>query len=240
MREDMDKVIVERPRRGGGNASKGRWREHAFDGPMQEGMRRRHSERKSLNENLAPLRRFLESRVGKYWPKVYAEISAQLRPSNAVQQHVRDHLRDFVATRTSLGPEGILVHNYGYRGGIEPLSKAGHAFFVHPVSSVLLRTPHRRRWAPSWAEQRQARAVAAASRLRVLDDTRQLHKLRGCWFEVTLAPLPSDGPVTDVVIDPGLAAIPRHELYGRRDRRAIAKRQLGRKELAQHGLGNDA
>jgi hypothetical protein len=46
---------------------------------------------RELNENLSPLRRYLERR-----DKVYSEISAHLRADNTVQQHVRDHLRDFV------------------------------------------------------------------------------------------------------------------------------------------------
>ena len=61
MREDMSRVIVERPRLGGHRTRKGRAR--ALDDlPKQEGMRRAHlhsGDWKTLNENLAPLRRFL-------------------------------------------------------------------------------------------------------------------------------------------------------------------------------------
>jgi hypothetical protein len=35
--------------------------------------------------------------VGRPWNKVYSEIAAHLRADNTVQQHVRDHLRNFVA-----------------------------------------------------------------------------------------------------------------------------------------------
>jgi hypothetical protein len=52
---------------------------------------------KELNENLSPLRRYLERQVGRPWNKVYSEIAEHLRPDNVVQQHVRDHLRNFVA-----------------------------------------------------------------------------------------------------------------------------------------------
>jgi len=100
MRADMSRVIVERPRRGGidhrGRASP------LEDLPQREGVRRRHliaGDPKELNENLAPLRRYLERQVGRPWDKVYAEIAAHLRADNTVQQHVRDHLRDFVAVK---------------------------------------------------------------------------------------------------------------------------------------------
>src|ERR1700736_4653085 len=68
--------------------------------PSYEGMRRGHATRggrKELNENLAPLRRYLERQVGRPWNKVYSEIARHLRVDSAVQQHVREHLRDFVA-----------------------------------------------------------------------------------------------------------------------------------------------
>lgn len=99
MRADMAKVIVERPRRVERVTPKGRvvgqdeLRSH-------EGIRVPHVRNwggKVLNENLAPLRRYLERQVGRPWNKVYAEISAHLRPASAVQQHVRDHLHHFVA-----------------------------------------------------------------------------------------------------------------------------------------------
>lgn len=99
MRADMAKVIVERPRRIERHTPRGRT-VAPDDQPSHEGMRARHVRNwggKVLNENLKPLRRYLAKQVGRPWNKVYAEISANLRPSSAIQQHVRDHLHDFVA-----------------------------------------------------------------------------------------------------------------------------------------------
>ena len=99
MRSDMAKVIVERPRRLEGFSRRGRVLADDLL-PSHEGMRAPHVRNwggKVLNENLAPLRRYLERQVGRPWDRVYAEISAHLRPTSAVQQHVRDHLHDFVA-----------------------------------------------------------------------------------------------------------------------------------------------
>src|SRR5262249_35007351 len=101
MREDMARVIVERPRVKSRNARKGR-QQALEDLPSQEGMRRLHELRgdsKSLNENLAPLRRYVERQVGRPWDKVYAEIADRLRVRSTVQQHLRDHLADFVAIK---------------------------------------------------------------------------------------------------------------------------------------------
>src|SRR6266536_2639198 len=99
MRKDMSRVIVERPRLGGGRHRKGR-AVPLEDLPKQEGIGRPYTgDWKTLNENLSPLRRYLERQVGRPWNKVYSEISRHLRADNAVQQHVRDHLRDFVAIK---------------------------------------------------------------------------------------------------------------------------------------------
>jgi hypothetical protein len=99
MRKDMARVIVERPRIFDYAPRKGR--RVPFDQlPAKQGMRRPYEERriaKSLNENLAPLRRYLERQVGRPWDKVYSEICERLRVTSTVQQHVREHLRDFVA-----------------------------------------------------------------------------------------------------------------------------------------------
>lgn len=145
MRSDMSKVIVERPRRPGAK-SKGRAKMRAFDAPSVEGMKRPHRERKALNENLAPLTRFIAARVGQHWSKVYAEISRDLRPANAVQQHVRDHVGDIIAIKTALRDGQVYVHRDSFiRGGPEPLAESFYRFFVHPVSGVILRNRHRAR-----------------------------------------------------------------------------------------------
>jgi hypothetical protein len=136
MRPDMAKVIVERPRRGGWKLGKEANRP-SLDGPAMAGMRRPYAERKALNENLAPLIRFLRSRIGKHWSKVYGEISEHLRADNAVQQHVRDHLDDFVAVRTSLQNGEIVVHDSGRWGGPRPLRESFCRYYVHPISGVL-------------------------------------------------------------------------------------------------------
>ena len=98
MRKDMAKVIVTRARILEDTVRKGRCLPDEIQ-PKALGLRRHARERggfKILNENLAPLRRYLEAQVGRPWDKVYSEIAANLRVSSTVQQHVRDHLTDFV------------------------------------------------------------------------------------------------------------------------------------------------
>lgn len=184
MRDDMARVIVERPRIGGHGSRKGR-AVALEDLPRHEGVRRRHKisgNWKSLNENLAPLRRFLDKQVGRPWDKVFADISARLRPTNAVQQHVRDHLKDFVAVkpRRGVGRRWLRDEKPWY----EPL-------YVDPRDGILKRTADlpevracRRKEA---ARKRQAPAIDRVA----LTTDRELREVDGIWYEAQLASLPN-------------------------------------------------
>ena len=134
MREDMSKLIVARARLNSGAQRKGRAKD-LEDMPLHEGMRRAQELRgnpKYLNENLAPLRRFLERQVGRPWNKVYADIAAHLRVTSTVQQHVRDHLHDFVAV--------VARENIRSKRGASPGGIWGQEFYVHPSTGLLCRT----------------------------------------------------------------------------------------------------
>ena len=95
MRDDMSEVIIERPRWGSRMGHDRRTRRSRPQGrdprairsvPFQIGLRRAGQARahdKTLNENLAPLRRYLERQVNRPWDKVWSEISQNL----GVDQH---------------------------------------------------------------------------------------------------------------------------------------------------------
>jgi hypothetical protein len=181
MRDDMAQVIVERPRIPAFNSRKGRTLP-LDELPQHEGMRRSHllhGDGKTLNENLMPLRRFLERQVGRPWNKVYAEIAAHLRVDNAVQQHVRDHLRDFVAVTPRRVPD------WRYPPGrslwYQPL-------YVDPATGLLRRTDQ---LPEEKARQRRARNRQPPPSTRIaLAADRELRSIGGLWYEVRLAPLP--------------------------------------------------
>ena len=182
MRDDMARVIVERPRIPAFKSRKGR-RQALEDLPKHEGLRRAQSlrgDRKQLNENLAPLRRYLEGQVGRPWNKVYAEIAMRLRVDNTVQQHVRDHLRDFVAITPRLQIHDRLAF---MREGLwwQPL-------YVNPVSGLLCRTD----LLPEMKTRRRStrhRMPGPIERIQLAED-RGLRLIGGLWYEVKLAPLP--------------------------------------------------
>ena len=110
MRADMFKVVVERPRWGAGHAPSPKLK-RTPDPYIQYIGLKRHAYiaapySKSLNENLAPLVRFLRSRRGRQWDSVFSEICATLDTGSTIKMHVRSHIEDYVLTRISVGRRG--------------------------------------------------------------------------------------------------------------------------------------
>lgn len=243
MRKDMAKVIVERPRMGRSAAGKrpGRTRTLVDDDgePIRaKGAREpasRTQKTKFLNETLNPLKRYLASSVGRPWDKVYSEISAHLKPTSTVQQHVRDHLQDFVATKTRM-KGGVVVVTPRF-GGERPLSEDASLYYVHPRTGLLRRNAHRQNWTERYRKARLAAEAELAARMRVIDAKTQLHLLNdGAWWEVKLAKIPLQQDFVDVVHRAKLSALPLSKLYGREGVYARDKRQLGKAEVKKLAL----
>ena len=199
MRDDMSEVIIERPRHGS------RWMRHerrtrrldpkvaaARDPELLAfaiGLRRAAKfarTHKSLNENLVPLRRYLERQVDRPWDKVWAEISAHLKADSTVQQHVRDHVGDFVAMRTFM--KDGLVWSQSRWSTPRPLKESHERLFVDPRSGLLRRNKFYKRYTQVLRETAAAQARERATRMRELAPDLQVHLFgeRG-WWEVTLA-----------------------------------------------------
>ena len=105
MRRDMEKVLVTRPRHGSWKKNeevrkirRSRPKEDGDNGGNRGSMKPKYPnwDNKQLNEFLNPLWRFLNSRVGKPWDKVYSEIRKENSGRSAVGAHIYQHLFDFV------------------------------------------------------------------------------------------------------------------------------------------------
>jgi hypothetical protein len=154
MREDMAKVLVERPRcvRGFRRGSKKGYKrelQRGFGSPdrlrPREGMKVRSGGGKSFNENLAPLRRFLNSNVGRPWDKVFAEISRHVNPCNVVQKYILTHLDDYVVTNVDL-VDGVPCYRGYPRGWGRWFGKSisgQWTWYVCPKSGLLRKAPPR-------------------------------------------------------------------------------------------------
>jgi hypothetical protein len=239
MRKDMSKVIVERPRLGRARAGlkPGRTRVVADDdgeplrttkGTAREPVREPRKT-KWLNENLNPLKRYLAANVGRPWSKVYSEISEHLKPTSTVQQHVRDHLEDFVATKTR-SEKGVLKANTRW-GRPMPLSDCHQLYYVHPRTGLLRKNEGRVTFAQARRRAEAAAAAERAKRMREIDAKTQLHLFDGAWWEVKLAKTPPSQPYVDVVRRAKLSTLAPQDLYGRHGVHAVDKRQLSKAEI---------
>ena len=99
MRDDMAKVVTERPRRGHRNQSKkttGRAIRHYdpnkdYDEPVRLPVSRRRQygwESKEFSDLIGPLRRYLRSCIGRPWSKVHSELSQKLDRRSISGAHI--------------------------------------------------------------------------------------------------------------------------------------------------------
>ncbi len=238
MRKDMSKVIVERPRVGRARAGLRPGRSRALvddDGePIKaKGAREpegREQKTKHFNEMLSPLKRYLASNAGRPWDKVYSEISAHLKPTSTVQQHVRDHLQDFVAMKTRI-KAGVVMVTPRF-GGERALEQDWRLYYVHPRTGLLRKNEKHKRTNARNREVRQKREAELAKRMRIVDAKTQLHLFEdGAWWEVKLAKIPPHADYIDVVHRAALSNLPVTVLYAREGVYARDKRQLSKAEI---------
>jgi len=183
MRIDMAKVIVERPRLGSRLATKKPGYRRSLqkcdvaDLPRKEPLCGRwQGLQKSLNEHLAPMRRFLRSQVGRPWNKVHQDLCEHVSFDNAVQKHVLTHVFQYVALHVTL-INGRLYerHRFELRVG---------AMYVCPQTGLLKVVRQLKR--------RQATQHGLGSLL-------QFHLRDGVWWELRLRKIPtSPGELWDI------------------------------------------
>jgi hypothetical protein len=239
MRADMAKVIVERPRWGSWMRARHRkgYERKLQRTPWDEAPRTERIKEayqfggKCLNEHLAPLRRFLESNVGRPWDKVFSEICARINRNSAVQDHVRDHVWDFVERHI------ILIDGIPCFGEGRPYGKPLHSyrrwlqFYVCPKSGLLKRAK------PSRTERHRP---AADSKPVPLGACHYCVRLNGAWYMAEVRPFPChwnagqlcylDTAHADVVVGRRITHCEAKEYYGR-EVYAISIRRIGKREM---------
>lgn len=193
----MAKVLVERPRTGGCGKERIRQNRHLtrqackdipfeedWDTPDFRGMKRVHTskpnsfdDKKRLNENLNPLRRFLNSRIGQPWDKVYSEIMSGLNLNNAIQFHVWQHLIKFGEVQTKTYMEGNTVMASGVIGPESMTTSYGREeFYVDPRDGTLRKTKKNPRY-------RRETVVSNDSYYDPKKPLTQYHKIGEVWYE---------------------------------------------------------
>ena len=178
MRSDMHKVIVERPR-----MLRSAWRSrktalhldtvrssqaHDAGEDYDSGPGRAACSRyqKHLNENLAPLKRYLMRQVGRPWDKVYSEICRTIDTRSAIGLHVLQHVGGFIALDTFI--ENGRVCERSWRSVTEV-----SGLYVHPVTRII-----------RLAKRRQTQPKRAELSLVAVSETLEFEKIDGLWFQM--------------------------------------------------------
>lgn len=227
MRQDMDKVIVERPRIGSRNRSRKKgYRKYLESTPVDNLPRREpmlgrwRGRGKWLNEHLGPMRRFLRSNVGRPWNKIHQELCEHISFANAVQSHVLDHIYDFVHERVEVVDCSTVFSNQcdWWRGRkLQPGD-----MYVCPKTGILRTVRRNRRHKP----------VTKVDQRKLVQ-----YQLRdGTWWQLRLRPVPDHiSEQWDVWLEQDVAELSRETLsanYGE-ELFAFSKRPLNRNEIRQ-------
>jgi len=177
MRDDIAKLICERPRTGAhGGLSKQYRREVAWgrlvqegreeDSPLREQTRRKWGwDRKEFSDYLAPIHGFLRKSVGRPWDDVWSELAAHLSEASTTQRHVLGHVREDVVINAVEQDDGSITEPngrkiYSYRSG---------SYYVDPRDGVLRAVKHEPRSRSTWTPR-----IPAV----------RFHRIKGLWFEV--------------------------------------------------------
>ena len=155
MRDDMAKVVTERPRRGHGNASRKtagpRIRrfdpEHDYDEPTRLPIARGRQygcDAKEFSDLINPLKRYLRSCLGRPWFKVHSELSRTLDRRSVTGSHIWDHVMWEIETDCYIGDDRLAYSNdRTYRFSEYPIN----GLYVHPRTGLIReqRRPWRKR-----------------------------------------------------------------------------------------------
>ena len=140
MRKDMFKVIVERPRWGVRGAPRVKLRYDPLPDRTKSGLKRfadqQNRRTKELNENLAPVRRYLRKQRGRPWSKVFSEICATIDARSTVKQHVLQHIEDLIVVRVSYAKDGTRL-GHGFGGTPWPLHESHQELYVDPKDGIV-------------------------------------------------------------------------------------------------------
>jgi hypothetical protein len=234
----MHKVVIERPRRNPGPGKQRRRGNLPLELlPTFEGIKRPHIRRKGLTDLLGPLKRWLQSQVGRPWNDVYSEACAVIKPDSIIRLHVKTHLLQFVQRHTFMNEGQVCFLDTSRRGGIVQVSKMGRCrnfFFVHPETGLL----HE---APSFSKRgRKARQPKEKALIHWIGRNLALQLIGGQWFECRYENV-SVEPWFKVYDHALERVVMRRDISPYRGYHCmcVQKRQLSRRELRKYGLRNE-
>ena len=211
MREDFNKLLVERERIGSSEKFHEVRHKKVFNPEMggRESMKARHVcnwRGKQFNENLNPLKGWLHSRLGKNWDKSYSELRKTFDTRSVINQHIMEHLWQYVERHAFVNAKGKIVVIAKYtKDGESPISESLSEYYICPKSGILKKTGRK-----SYKERNRIiekkKADAKAAIFQKIDDYTELHCIDGIWFKYILKDVPA--PIIKYVKPASWTALP--------------------------------
>jgi hypothetical protein len=239
MREDMSKVVVERPRSGHSLPGyKIRLRIRHYD-PEKDyddlpkrvsGSRSKYiraGEIKYFSDLLGPLRRFLRKNVGRPWDLVYSEMKQHLDDRKVTGRHVFEHVEDEVETHPLIGDDGEL-YRLRYGGEIAPI----YGLYADPRTGLLCWSDRK----PWWRERRKSKAAREEGAYVRLSANTCYVKIKGIWYFIEYKIYEKPGDCGQHKQPPLLLTVRK---VSNSPILILRKKQLSQKELKTAKLKND-
>lgn len=151
-------------------------------------------ETKSFGENLNPLWRFIDKRVGKPWDETYSEICKVCKKSGAVSSHIFSHLFDPVVVQNKVvyqdGKPGYI--RYGGWGEITWSEVGGYGEYYVDREGILRRGRKVKTYSAHSREQRDKNKKLMEQYRKIISRTVEYHydETFKQWFRYELEPMP--------------------------------------------------
>jgi hypothetical protein len=221
----LDRIVIERPR-GGMRISSRKIKGHKKElaritveatehGLLQPYLIKTRNRTKYFSDHLAPLQRWLHSKVGQPWNSVYSELCYNLDITTLSGQHILSHVWDFVERHV------VIIDGVPYRKDRPDYSLIGwrDRFYVHPETGILCLVPRLAKAKPQIRDD-----------VVQIDAYHQYRKLDRVWYFVTFESVPYKGTVIDVLLQKELDRDTAYREYGSTIY-AYRKRHATKKEI---------
>lgn len=244
MREDMFKVIVNRPRSASRHAPRSKTRyDKCPDRAHVTGHRMMLEAKytKHLNENLAPLKRFLHMQKGRKWNDVFSEICQHLDTGSTVKMHVREHLQDFIYYNTKQKADGSFYAS-NHWGGYNTPAQWHAELYVDPTDGIIketrelckrLKIQYRRDYYRNYWK-----AKPEPESIRHLKELAYRVQLSGIWYEIKFSSKPRHESGHEMSLDAVYSTLQSNNWRALNNFKIAQKRQLSSKELKALKLQN--
>ena len=183
MRKDMRHVLIDRPRHASGAANRKERIKHKSIEHLEKlpkhGSKHQTEKVKSLSDHINPLRRYLEKQVGRPWDKVYSEISQNLDKRSTIQNHVFEHIFDYIEKDVTIGEDGKLYSTPKFYRGLHEIGPG--EMYICPKSGLLKKTKGQ---PISWSKRYRLKQEKRPLAQMVSKDGRCFAKCSGIWYEL--------------------------------------------------------